>query len=84
MNPAFGTIIWSMLFEPLTNDTKEAIVTDITQIINYDPRVNVNNVTVNELDHGLQVIIDLTYINNNQSDMLLMNFNSQSQKLDYA
>jgi len=84
MNPAFGTIIWSMLFEPLTNDTKEAIVTDITQIINYDPRVNVNNVTVNELDHGLQVIIDLTYINNNQSDVLLMNFNSQSQKLDYA
>jgi len=84
MNPAFGTIIWSMLFEPLTNDTKEAIVTDITQIINYDPRVNVNNVTVNELDHGLQVIIDLTYINNNQSDVLLMNFNSQSQKLAYA
>jgi phage baseplate assembly protein W len=84
MNPAFGTIIWSMLFEPLTNDTKEAIVTDITQIINYDPRVNVNNVTVNELDHGLQVIIDLTYINNNQSDVLLMNFNNQSQKLAYA
>jgi phage baseplate assembly protein W len=84
MNPAFGTIIWSMLFEPLTNDTKEAIVTDITQIINYDPRVNVNNVTVNELDHGLQVIIDLTYINKNQSDVLLMNFNNQSQKLAYA
>jgi len=84
MNPAFGTIIWSMLFEPLTNDTKEAIVTDITQIINYDPRVNVNNVTVNELEHGLQVIIDLTYINNNQSDVLLMNFNNQSQKLTYA
>lgn len=84
MNPAFGTIIWSMLFEPLTNDTKEAIVTDITQIINYDPRVNINNVTVNELDHGLQVIIDLTYINNNQSDVLLMNFNNQSQKIAYA
>jgi hypothetical protein len=84
MNPAFGTIIWSMLFEPLTNDTKEAIVTDITQIINYDPRVNVNNVQVNELEHGLQVIVDLTYINNNQSDALLLNFNNQSQKLTYA
>jgi phage baseplate assembly protein W len=84
MNPAFGTIIWSMLFEPLTNDTKEAIVTDITQIINYDPRVNVNNVQVNEMEHGLQVIVDLTYINNNQSDALLLNFNNQSQKLTYA
>jgi phage baseplate assembly protein W len=84
MNPTFGTIIWSMLFEPLTNDTKEAIVTDITQIINYDPRVNVNNVQVNEMEHGLQVIVDLTYINNNQSDALLLNFNNQSQKLTYA
>jgi phage baseplate assembly protein W len=84
MNPNFGTIIWGMLFEPMTNDLKNAIVTDITDIINYDPRVNVNNVTVNEMEHGLQIILDLTYINNNQSDALLMNFNKQTQKITYA
>jgi phage baseplate assembly protein W len=84
MNPNFGTIIWNMLFEPLTNDVKQAVVADITSICGYDPRVNVNNVTVNELDHGLQIIVDLTYVNNNQSDYLLMNFNKESQKLTYA
>ena len=84
MNPNFGTIIWNMLFEPLTNDVKQAVVADITSICSYDPRVNVNNVTVNELDHGLQIIVDLTYVNNNQSDYLLMNFNKESQKLTYA
>jgi phage baseplate assembly protein W len=84
MNPNFGTIVWGLLFEPLTNDVKQAVVQDISQIVGYDPRVNVNDVTVNELDHGLQILVNLTYVNNNQSDVLLMNFNKQSQQLSYA
>lgn len=84
MQPNFGTIIWSMLFEPLTNDVKNAIVEDITQIINYDPRVNVNDVQVNQLEHGLQILVDLTYINSDQSSVLMMNFDANSQKLTYA
>jgi phage baseplate assembly protein W len=84
MNPDFGTIIWGLLFEPLTNDVKQALVADVNTILSYDPRVAVSNVTVNEQEHGLQIIIDLTYINNNQSDLLLMNFNKESQKLTYA
>jgi phage baseplate assembly protein W len=84
MNPEFGTIIWGLLFEPLTNDVKQALVADVNTILSYDPRVAVSNVTVNEQEHGLQIIVDLTYINNNQSDYLLMNFNKESQKLTYA
>jgi phage baseplate assembly protein W len=84
MNPNFGTIVWGLLFEPMTNDVKQAVVQDISQIVGYDPRVNVNDVTVNEFDHGLQILVNLTYVNNNQSDVLLLNFNKQSQQLSYA
>lgn len=84
MNPNFGTIIWSLMFEPMTNDVKKAIVDDITSIINYDPRVNITDVNVSELEHGLQVIVNLTYVNSNQADVMLMNFNAQNQKLTYA
>lgn len=84
MNPDFGTIIWSLLFEPITNDVKQALVADVNTILSYDPRIAVSNVTVNEQEHGLQIIVELTYINNNQSDLLLMNFNKESQKLTYA
>lgn len=83
MNPNFGTVIWGMLFEPLTNDVKNQIVKDITDIINYDPRVNVNNVEVTQYEHGLQVLVDLTYINSNQSDILFMNFNANAKSLSY-
>ena len=84
MNPNFGTIIWSLMFEPMTNDVKKAIVEDITTIIDYDPRVTITDVNVSEMEHGLQVIVSLVYVNNNQADVMLMNFNSQSQKITYA
>lgn len=84
MQPEFGTIIWSLLFEPLTNDLKNAIVADITQIISYDPRVQVNNVEVNQQEHGLQILITLTYTNTNQVDALFLNFNSATQKLTHS
>lgn len=84
MQPDFGTIIWGLLFEPLTNDLKNAVVADITQIISYDPRVQVDNVEVNQQDYGLQILISLTYTNTNQSDALLLNFNSATQKLSYS
>lgn len=84
MQPEFGTIVWGLLFEPLTNDLKNAVVADITQIVNYDPRVNVNDVQVTQKEHGLQILISLTYANTNQSDALFLNFNGNTQKLTYA
>lgn len=84
MQPEFGTIIWGMLFEPLTDDLKNAVTKDITQIISYDPRVAVSNVQVLEMDYGLQIIVALNYANTNQVDSLLLNFNGNSQKLTYA
>jgi phage baseplate assembly protein W len=84
MNPDFGTIIWGLMFEPMSNEVKQALVADVNTILSYDPRVAVSNVTVNEQEYGLQIIVDLTYINNNQSDLLFMNFNKESQKLTYA
>lgn len=73
-NPNFGTIIWDMLFEPLTAEVKQAIMNDINTIIAYDPRINTNSVNIAEYEHGLQIQIDLTYIPTNQSDTLKLQF----------
>jgi phage baseplate assembly protein W len=35
MQPSFGTVIWDLLFEPLTEQVKELILQDVNQIINY-------------------------------------------------
>jgi len=81
MNPDFGSIIWNMLFEPLTADVQSTIVEDVKRIVSYDPRVSVDNVLINEFEHGLQIQIDLTFLPGNYSEQLKLEFNSDSNIL---
>ena len=61
-DPEFGTIIWDILFEPLTDTVKNAIVEYVSRIINYDPRVQVNQITVDSYESGIQVECELSYL----------------------
>lgn len=84
MNPNFGTVIWNMLFEPLTTDTKKAMIEDVRRIVNYDPRIATQNVILTEFDRGIQIEIELTYLTNNQNDRLVFQFDRDSMSLTRA
>ena len=84
MNPNFGSIIWIMLYEPLTAETKAIIVEDVKKVISYDPRLQVNGVLINELDHGLQLQIDLTFLPDNYASKLTLDFNNTNQSVTAA
>jgi phage baseplate assembly protein W len=81
MNPNFGSIIWNMLYEPLTADVKSTIVDDVRRIVSYDPRLRVDNVVLDEFEHGIQIQIELTFLPGNFSDLLSLEFNSNSNIL---
>lgn len=74
MQPEFGTIIWDLLFEPLTEDLKELILQNVNQIINYDPRVKADNVIVTSYESGIQIECMLTYLPYNISQSLQLRF----------
>lgn|SRR5574343_134198 len=77
-NPEFGCIIWDLLFDQLTDNLRDLIAQNVTEIINYDPRVNVQNVTVSQSEHGIIVDCTLTYIQYNISESLTFNFDSRN------
>ena len=77
-NPAFGTIIWDVLFEPLTERLKDAIVKNVSAIINYDPRVSVDNITVDSYESGIQIECTLTYLPYNISESMRMKFDEDA------
>lgn len=62
MNPTFGTIIWDLLFEPLTEQLKDLITQNVNTIINYDPRITASEVTVTQYETGIQIECLLTYL----------------------
>jgi phage baseplate assembly protein W len=81
MNPNFGTIIWNVVHEPLTEDLKSVIISDIKTIAEYDPRISIDNVVITEFDQGIQVELQLRYVLTNQTNLLNLQFDNQNNTL---
>jgi phage baseplate assembly protein W len=77
MQPNFGTIIWDLLFEPLTNEIKDMILRDINNIINYDPRVQIGDAIVTTYESGIQIEFSLTFTPYNVTEKIKMRFDQQ-------
>lgn len=73
-DPQFGTIIWDLLFEPFTDIVKDSIVQNVTAIVNYDPRVSVNQIIVDTYESGITVDCTISYLPYNISEQLLFRF----------
>ncbi len=72
--PEFGTIIWDILFEPLTEEMKQAITKDVETVINYDPRVKADQIIVTAYDSGIQIECTLVYYPYNIQESLQFRF----------
>ena len=81
MQPGYGTIIWDMLFEPLTDATRQAIIDDVKNIAGSDPRISLQNISIQDYDHGLGISIDLIYVPSDQSATLSLQFDNDSMTL---
>lgn len=77
-NPDFGTIIWDMLFENFTEDVKTMIAKDVEDIVNYDPRIVVNAVTVDSTDQGIRIEADITYVPFNINERMTFDFDKNN------
>ena len=73
-DPTFGTIIWDLLFEPFTDNIKDAIIKNVTDIVNFDPRTRASGVQVSEYESGLQTECTIMYLDYNISESLKMQF----------
>lgn len=78
MNPQFGTIIWDMLFEPMTEELKESIVNNVNEIINYDPRLVAQNVIVTTYESGIQIECILKYLPYNIQQSMQLRFDQSA------
>ena len=77
MNPEFGSIIWDLLMEPLTDDTREALRDDINTICNSDPRVTPTQLDLTEYDNGYVLEITLLLNGTDQSTNMRLVFDQK-------
>jgi len=80
-NPNFGSNLWSVVFDSLTATSKQAIIDDVKAVVSYDPRINVTDVTIVEYDQGIQIELDLEYVNSDFTDQIKLRFDQADQSL---
>jgi phage baseplate assembly protein W len=61
-NPEFGTNIWQYIFDPLDDQTRQAILDDAQNVVAYDPRVVLDQLELDEYEHGIQVTLSVLYV----------------------
>ena len=81
MQPNFGSIIWSLLFEPLDDRLNQMIIDDVRRIVGYDPRLGLQNINITGQEHGIQIEVDLVFIPTNQATTLSLQFDANGNKL---
>ena len=77
-NPEFGTIIYDCIFQPFTDDLKEAIVEDVTQNLNADPRISTSDILVSEADKGIAIQATIRYVPLDITEKLRFNFDENA------
>lgn len=79
MNPNEGCIVWDLLYEPLTNAAKEEINENLTEIVNRDPRVRLQEINLipQQDQNTITAELRLFYLPTSQIETLIVRFNSE-------
>jgi phage baseplate assembly protein W len=76
-NPGYGSGVLDLVMEPLTEEVKNLLLEEVTSTIAQDPRVSLQQLVIEEYGNGLQAQINLLYVQSNQSENLVINFDRQ-------
>ena len=81
MRPQVGSKIWEFLFEPFSNDTRDAIVEEANRVCRADPRVKLENVEVLTYENGISLRLDLSYLTANLAETIYLDFDKERQRM---
>ena len=80
-NPTFGSIVWDLQFEPMSDELREELIADANRIIASDPRVVSRGVTVQAYENGFQLEMDLYLVDVDVATDLYVQFNQQTLQM---
>jgi phage baseplate assembly protein W len=76
--PEFGTIIWDILFEPLTEELRSVIIKNVEAVVNYDPRIRAEQIIVSAYEQGIQIECVLVYYPYNIRESIQLKFDKDN------
>jgi phage baseplate assembly protein W len=74
MNPTFGSDIWDLLMEPISDSVRTAIVNDVTAVCTADPRATPTQMDLTEYPNGYVLELTLVLNSTNQASSIRLQF----------
>ena len=84
MRPLYGCGVWDFVFQPLDDITKDTILEELRRCVALDPRLQLVGIQLQEFQYGLQVILELEYINLQSTETLFLEFDNRNNSLSAA
>jgi phage baseplate assembly protein W len=79
MLPNFGSRIHDMLMEPLDDLTRNIILDDVAEVIGQEPRVELQNTNLVELDHSIRLEVELLFLPDLSIETLQIEFDRRAE-----
>ncbi len=79
MQPNVGCIVWEKIFENISTTDVTDIANNITTIVNSDPRLSLVSIDVTQNQNTIVVTLSLLYTQTNETEQLILNFNSETE-----
>jgi len=79
--PEFGTRIWNFVFEALTPELNRQISAELQRLIDYDPRLVLNDVIVSTDENTVLLELVVTINPNSSPQNLKIKFDEESQSV---
>jgi len=82
--PAYGTTLWSFVFEPQTEQTQTSIQTEVQRVAGGDPRIFISQVQSFPQENGILIQIELTVVPTSTAEQLSIFFDQQQRTASYV
>lgn len=82
--PAYGTTIWSLVFENQTPQTETQIIAEIQRVIGGDPRLALSNVRVYPQENGILIEVEIQVVSSTTAERLSIFFDQQSRRASFV
>jgi phage baseplate assembly protein W len=82
--PAYGTTLWSFVFEPQTQETQNSIQTEVQRVAGGDPRIFISQVQAFPQENGILIQIELTVVPTTDAKRLSIFFDQQQRTASYV
>jgi phage baseplate assembly protein W len=82
--PAYGTTLWSFVFEPQTEQTQTSIQTEVQRVAGGDPRIFISEVQAFPQENGILIQIELTVVPTSTAEQLSIFFDQQQRIASYV